>query len=254
MRSIKILALSAFALAMPHLVNAINYVNTEAPGVHLEVDKKTGEKVWRDGMGNFLSYEKEAKPIQDMDKFYIYENKWVEKGSAFAPHKEWDSKRNCFVWKSVDGDFLGRDISSITDDDLKWLSESDEAWWDDVTIPDGMEDLIMSMVWEYQEKVMEAKAKQDEEALKKLKEKELAELNAQKKQQEKDTESKLRQTDQQMQVTDEEMRQAQRELQKARAELRALGMTEYEGLLNDAEASIKQAQDASSQYKQKRRK
>ena len=57
-----------------------------------------------------------------------------------------------------------------------------------------------------------------------------------------------------MKVTDEEMRQAQRELQKARAELRALGMTEYEGLLNDAEASIKQAQDASSQYKQKRRK
>ena len=66
------------------------------------------------------------------------------------------------------------------------------------------------------------------------------------------TEQQLRQVDGQMQQNDEAMRAAQREIERARAELRSLGMTEYEGLLDEAQSAIRQGQSASQQYKQKR--
>lgn len=263
MKTMKALALTVIALSMPLMAKAIHYINTDAPGVHLEVDKTTGENVWRNSNGDYLGTESESKPIQDMDKFYIYENNYVDKTSPYAPTKVWDNKRGCYVWKSADGDFLGRDISSVTESDLEWLSQQDPDWWDQTTLPEGKELLIASLMWEYQEKQIEAQTKKDQQALEELKKKEKAELAkkqateeerlaSEKRIQEAETEAKLRETDAQINLTDAEMRQAQKEIDKARAELRALGMTEYESYLDEAEAAIKQAQGASNQYKQKR--
>ena len=253
--NIKNTFLLAFLLWMlPHVAKAICYVNTESTDVRLVYNSKTGEKEYRTIWGDFLCTEKESKPLKDMDKFYIYENKWVEQGSQFAPKKEWDSWRGCYVWKSVDGDFLGRDISSITDEDLQWLSEQDLDWWDEVTLPPDKRDLIADLTWQMQERLAEAQAKKDAEALRKLKEEEEKKLAEAKRKQQAQTESTLRQTDAQMQMTDAQIKAARQQIEQARRQLRAAGMTEYMGDLDRAEAALNQAEATSRQYKQQRNK
>ena len=83
----KLLCLITIIWLTPLMVKAICYVNTESSDVRLVVNPKTGEKEYRTIWGDFLCLEKESRPLQDMDKFFIYNDNWVDKDSYFAPKK-----------------------------------------------------------------------------------------------------------------------------------------------------------------------
>ena len=257
----KLLCLITIIWLTPLMVKAICYVNTESSDVRLVVNPKTGEKEYRTIWGDFLCLEKESRPLQDMDKFFIYNDKWVDKNSYFAPKKEWDPWRKCYVWKSIDGDFLGRDISSISDEEMKWLAEQDFGWWDKNTLPSDMKELMKDLSWAQQEKLAEALLKKDQNAsnepsnstAQENANNEIPPADAQSPKNNNE-EATLRQADAKMQMTDEEIRVARQQIQEAKRQLRAAGMTEYMGQLEEAEAALNQAASVSSQYKQQRKK
>lgn len=241
-----VLALTAGTLA----AKADVFVNDEAPGVHLTTIPGKGE-CWVNSNGDFLATKEEAKPMVDIDKFYIVQEKDMAKG-AMAPQKVWDSKRNCYVWKTSNGDFLGRDISSLSADDKRWLAEQNWDWFEQNGLPDDINDLLLELAIDQATKDYEDAEKAEEllkekEAAEKAKAEQEAEQAAKRK-----AEKQLKQTDAKMAMTDAEIEAALAEIKKARAELQAAGASEYGGYLDEAEAAIRQAQAASKQYKQQR--
>ena len=118
----------------------INYVNTKLPGIHQAKNPKTGEMCWYDNMGNNLCTVENSLPMTEIDKFYLFmgdkENSWVK--------KEWDKERDCYVWKSIDGDFLGTDPESLSKKDLEWLAKVDPEWFEE----NGLPDEINNKLWE----------------------------------------------------------------------------------------------------------
>ena len=109
-----------------------SYVNTKAPGVHKEYDPITKQDVWKTGMGSFLCYDKDMKPLHDMDRNVVFN------GDPNNPDvkKVWDEDRGNFVWKSFNGDFLGNDKES-NDQRIAWLKEHDPKWMDKNSVPMG---------------------------------------------------------------------------------------------------------------------
>ena len=232
-------------LLLPQLLSAYCYVNTELPGINKKINPKTGEECWYDGMGNCLCTVEESMPLKEIDKFYLFlgdqENEWVK--------KEWDSKRDCYVWRTIDGDFLGTDPKSLSEADKKWLAEVDLNWFGNNDFPADINEELLKIrtvqkLKEYEEELAQL---EKEEAEKKASAKKEASEKAK-------AESKLREADKQIGMTDAEIDKAQREIDKARAELRKLGMTEYESELNKAQAALDQAKAASKTYKDKRKK
>ncbi len=262
----KLLTRLLFFLALfcaPVVANAIvfNYVNTDLPGIHKDTNPYTGEECWYDDMGNNLCPVENSLPMKEIDKFFGFmgdkESNWVK--------KVWDPKRGCYVWESIDGDFLGTDLESLSEKDLDWLAEVDPTWFDDNQLPDELNEKLWEKRIEQQikhaekelekiekEKAMkeakdEAKAKKDaEEASKAAKEEE-------KKAKEKaDADKKMKEAEEYMAMSDEELRAAEAEIAKARAELHALGMTDYDGYLNQAQEAINQAKAARARYNKER--
>ena len=134
MRRILLVSLLAVLLSAPLLTLAqdVVYVNTDAPGVHKEYDKKYGGYVWKNGMGSFICRDKEMKSIWEMDKdFYFTGSNNDPDNPEVSPYsgikKVWDKKRGCYVWKNVHtGDFLGTDKASVQKEEKK-KEEPEEA-------------------------------------------------------------------------------------------------------------------------------
>lgn len=223
----------------------INYVNTKLPGIHQAKNPKTGEMCWYDDMGNNLCTVENSLPMTEIDKFYLFmgdkENSWVK--------KEWDKERDCYVWKSIDGDFLGTDPESLSKKDLEWLAKVDPEWFEE----NGLPDEINNKLWEMKFDQIAKEVEKEMEEAKKQEAAKLAEEEKAKKSKEKDkAKEKLDEADKYMAMTDEEIRKAEAEIAKARAELEALGATEYMGYLDQAQAAIDQAKAARAKYKAER--
>ena len=219
----------AVMVSAPVLTLAQNvvYVNTDAPGVHKEYDKKYGGYVWKNGMGSFICHDKEMKSIWEMDKHVYFtgtnndpDNPEVSPFSGVK--KEWDKNRGCYVWKSSTGDFLGTDKASVKEQEAK-----------------------------KQKELAEQKKKEEQAAKKQQKEKEKAE----KKQQKKETpEESIQRSEKMLITTDEEMRQAEEALkeikaQMAEAKAEGIDLSEY-----GIDGYIKEIEDAINEYKRVRRK
>lgn len=234
----------------------INYVNTELPGIHQAQNPNTGEMCWYDDMGNNLCTVENSLPMVEMDKFFFFmgdkNNSWVK--------KEWDKKRDCYVWKSIDGDFLGTDPESLSQKDLDWLANVDPSWFDENGLPGEINNQLWKMKYEqiakHAEKEMEEYKK--EQASQLAKDSNGDADNIAKQDEVKNTadkakaNEKLKEVDQYMNMTDEQIRQAEAEIAKARAQLKATGMTEYMGYLDQAQEAINQAKAARAKYKQQR--
>ena len=228
----------------------ITYINTDLPGIRQKENPNTGEMCWYDDMGNNLGTVENSLPMVEIDKFYIFmgdkENSWVK--------KEWDNKRNCYVWKSIDGDFLGTDPESISEKDLEWLANVDPSWFEENGLPEDVNNKLWEMKFEQLAKQAEKEMEEaQKEEAKKLAEK-AKEEEAQKAKEKAKADKKLKEADQYMSMTDEEIRQAEAEIAKARAELQALGMTEYMADLDRAQAALNEAKAARAKYMQERAK
>ena len=246
---VALLSASCLAWAEP-----INYVNTELPGIHQAKNPQTGEMCWYDDMGNNLCTVENSLPMVEIDKFYFFmgdkDNPWVK--------KEWDKKRNCYVWKSIDGDFLGTDPESISEKDLEWLANVDPSWFDENGLPGEINNQLWKMKYEQMAKQAE---KEMEEYKKEQAEKLAKETKGDTEGDAKEDEAtmdkakaneKLDEVDKYMSMTDDEIRQAEAEIAKARAELRAAGMTEYMGYLDQAQEALNEAKAARDRYKKER--
>ena len=234
----------------------INYVNTKLPGIHQAKNPQTGEMCWYDGMGNNLCTVENSLPMTEIDKFYLFmgdkENSWVK--------KEWDKERDCYVWKSIDGDFLGTDPESLSKKDLEWLAKVDPEWFEENGLPDEVNNKLWEMKYdqiakEVEKEMAEYKKQEAEKAANKSGDplkadaKDAEDQSANSKAKEKE---KLDEADKYMSMTDEQIRQAEAEIAKARAELKAVGATEYMGYLDQAQAAIDQAKAARAKYKAER--
>ena len=215
----------------------INYVNTELPGIHQAKNPKTGEMCWYDDMGNNLCTVENSLPMVEIDKFYFFmgdkDNPWVK--------KEWDKKRNCYVWKSIDGDFLGTDPESISEKDLEWLANVDPSWFEENNLPPEINDKLWEMKFEQL-------AKQAEKEIEEAQKEEAAKLAEEEEAKKSKAKEKLNEADKYMEMTDDQIRQAEAEIAKARAELQAAGATEYMGYLDQAQAAIEEAKAARAKY------
>lgn len=247
MKTVKklLLVLAVLLLSGKAWAEPITYINTELPGITQKEDPKTGEMCWYDGMGNNLGKVENSLPMVEIDKFYLFmgdkENSWVK--------KEWDKKRNCYVWKSIDGDFLGTDPESLSEKDLEWLANVDPTWFEENNLPEEINDKL----WEMKFEEMAKQAEKEMEKKKEEQAKQLAKEEEEKKSKDKAKEKeKLDEVDQYMSMTDEEIRQAEAEIAKARRELQAAGATEYMGYLDQAQAAIDQAKAARAKYKEER--
>ena len=219
----------------------INYVNTELPGIHQAKNPKTGEMCWYDDMGNNLCSVENSLPMVEIDKFYFFmgdkDNPWVK--------KEWDKKRNCYVWKSIDGDFLGTDPESISEKDLEWLANVDPSWFEENNLPPEINDKLWEMKFEQL-------AKQAEKEIEEAQKEEAAKLAEEEEAKKSKAKEKLNEADKYMEMTDDQIRQAEAEIAKARAELQAAGATEYMGYLDQAQAAIEEAKAARAKYNTER--
>ena len=219
----------------------INYVNTELPGIHQAKNPKTGEMCWYDDMGNNLCTVENSLPMVEIDKFYFFmgdkDNPWVK--------KEWDKKRNCYVWKSIDGDFLGTDPESISEKDLEWLANVDPSWFEENNLPPEINDKLWEMKFEQL-------AKQAEKEIEEAQKEEAAKLAEEEEAKKSKAKEKLNEADKYMEMTDDQIRQAEAEIAKARAELQAAGATEYMGYLDQAQAAIEEAKAARAKYNKER--
>lgn len=115
------------------------YVNTEAPGVHKEYDSEIGATVWRDDMGNYLCRDENMKPLEDIDKDYMFtgtNNDPDNPKTSYNVHKEWDKKRGCYVYKDNMGNFVGRDKPSM-DKQEKWVKDKEKNWLEELKVPQG---------------------------------------------------------------------------------------------------------------------
>lgn len=114
------------------------YVNTKAPGVHKEYDHQRGEYVWRNSMGGFICRDVNMKPISEMDKYVYFTgvNNDPDNPQPSDPtiRKEWDSERGCYVWRTIHGDFLGRDKPSA-DKQMEWLNKQNSNWLKKGSVP-----------------------------------------------------------------------------------------------------------------------
>lgn len=221
MRRILLVSLLAVLLSAPLLTLAqdVVYVNTDAPGVHKEYDKKYGGYVWKNGMGSFICRDKEMKSIWEMDKdFYFTGSNNDPDNPEVSPYsgikKVWDKKRGCYVWKNVHtGDFLGTDKASVQ---------------------------------------KEEKKKEEQAAKQQQKEKEKA---SKKQQQKKETPEEAIQKSEKMLITsDEQLREAEAALKEAKAmyaqaKAEGIDLSEY-----NIDAYIKEAEDAINEYKRARNK
>lgn len=231
MKRILLVSLLAVLLSAPLLTLAqdVVYVNTDAPGVHKEYDKKYGGYVWKNGMGSFICRDKEMKSIWEMDKNVYFtgsnndpDNPEVSPFSGIK--KVWDKKRGCYVWKNVySGDFLGTDKASVQKEEKKKAKE-----------------------------LADKKKKEEQAAKKQQKEKEKAEK---KQQQKKETPEEAIQKSEKMLITsDEQLREAEAALKEAKAmyaqaKAEGIDLSEY-----NIDAYIKQAEDAINEYKRARNK
>ncbi|MBO6023695.1 MAG: hypothetical protein J6P83_02460 [Bacteroidales bacterium] len=231
MKRILLVSLLAVLLSAPLLTLAqdVVYVNTDAPGVHKEYDKKYGGYVWKNGMGSFICRDKEMKSIWEMDKNVYFtgsnndpDNPEVSPFSGIK--KVWDKKRGCYVWKNVyTGDFLGTDKASVQKEEKKKAKE-----------------------------LADKKKKEEQAAKKQQKEKEKAEK---KQQQKKETPEEAIQKSEKMLITsDEQLREAEAALKEAKAmyaqaKAEGIDLSEY-----NIDAYIKQAEDAINEYKRARNK
>lgn len=231
MKRILLVSLLAVLLSAPLLTLAqdVVYVNTDAPGVHKEYDKKYGGYVWKNGMGSFICRDKEMKSIWEMDKNVYFtgsnndpDNPEVSPYSGIK--KVWDKKRGCYVWKNVyTGDFLGTDKASVQKEEKKKAKE-----------------------------LADKKKKEEQAAKKQQKEKEKAEK---KQQQKKETPEEAIQKSEKMLITsDEQLREAEAALKEAKAmyaqaKAEGIDLSEY-----NIDAYIKQAEDAINEYKRARNK
>lgn len=231
MKRILLVSLLAVLLSAPLLTLAqdVVYVNTDAPGVHKEYDKKYGGYVWKNGMGSFICHDNEMKSIWEMDKNVYFtgsnndpDNPEVSPYSGIK--KVWDKKRGCYVWKNVyTGDFLGTDKASVQKEEKKKAKE-----------------------------LADKKKKEEQAAKKQQKEKEKAEK---KQQQKKETPEEAIQKSEKMLITsDEQLREAEAALKEAKAmyaqaKAEGIDLSEY-----NIDAYIKQAEDAINEYKRARNK
>lgn len=115
------------AFAFPLAANAICYVNEDAPGVHKEYDRKLKRQVWKTGEGTYLCDVKGSKKISDLDEDALVLGISKEGKEKTGVHKEWDKKRECFVWKDGANNFLGRDNSDGSSD-KSWLKKKERDW------------------------------------------------------------------------------------------------------------------------------
>ena len=208
------------------LAQDVVYVNTDAPGVHKEYDKKYGCYVWKNGMGGYICRDKEMKSIWEMDKHEYFtgsnndpDNPQVSPYSGVK--KVWDKKRGCYVWKNIHtGDFLGTDKASVQEQEAKKQKElADQK--------------------KKEEKAAKEQKKKEEKAAKKQK---------------KDTSAQdIKKSEKMLITTDEEMRQAEAALKEVKAELAAakaegIDLSEY-----GIEGYIKEIEDAINEYKKVRK-
>ena len=231
MKRILLVSLLAVLLSAPLLTLAqdVVYVNTDAPGVHKEYDKKYGGYVWKNGMGSFICHDNEMKSIWEMDKNVYFtgsnndpDNPEVSPYSGIK--KVWDKKRGCYVWKNVyTGDFLGTDKASVQKEEKKKAKE-----------------------------LADKKTTEEQAAKKQQKEKEKAEKTQQQK---KETPEEAIQKSEKMLITsDEQLREAEAALKEAKAmyaqaKAEGIDLSEY-----NIDAYIKQAEDAINEYKRARNK
>lgn len=246
--------------------NGTVYVNTELPGVKKVYDPIFKEYVWRDGMGNYLCKDKNMAPLEDIDKNVFFNG---DKNNIYV-HKEYDPKRECFVWKDTNGNFLGRDKPDEQTEN-NWLTQTDnENWMDSDDFPkgenktpnlsisekkgDSMVD-ITKAAQEWEQKKQEILKKQETQQAKNQQADQKAQQAVEQvNQQAAKQEAELKKTDAQVQDADAQIQQAEAQIKQARAMLRQMGMTEYEGYLDQAEAQLQQGKRATSQYKAKRKK
>lgn len=205
------------------LAQDVVYVNTEAPGVHKEYDKKYGCYVWKSGMGDFICRDKEMKSIWEMDKHVYFtganndpDNPQVSPYSGVK--KVWDKKRGCYVWKNVyTGDFLGTDKASVKQQEEK------------------------------QQKELAEKKKKEEEKQKKDKEK------ADKKQKKESPEQAIQKSEKMLITTDEQMREAEAALREVKAQLAEAKAEGIDLSGYGIEGYIKEIEDAINEYKRVRK-
>lgn len=205
------------------LAQDVVYVNTEAPGVHKEYDKKYGCYVWKSGMGDFICRDKEMKSIWEMDKHVYFtganndpDNPQVSPYSGVK--KVWDKKRGCYVWKNVyTGDFLGTDKASVKQQEEK------------------------------QQKELAEKKKKEEEKQKKDKEK------ADKKQKKESPEKAIQKSEKMLITTDEQMREAEAALREVKAQLAEAKAEGIDLSGYGIEGYIKEIEDAINEYKRVRK-
>ena len=221
--------LTAFLFSAPVLTWAqdVVFVNTDAPGVHKEYDKKYGGYVWKNGMGHFICQDKDMKPMWEMDKhdYFTGTNNDPDnpKVGSSDVRKVWDKNRGCYVWKNIyTGDFLGTDKQSVKEQEKKQAKE-----------------------------LAEKKKKEEEAAKKQQKEKEKAEK---KQQQKKETpEQAIQKSEKMLITTDAEMRQAEEALKELKAEVAAakaegIDLSEY-----GIDGYIKEIEQAINEYKRNRK-
>lgn len=211
------------SLPIMTLAQDVVYVNTEAPGVHKEYDKKYGCYVWKSGMGDFICRDKEMKSIWEMDKHVYFtganndpDNPQVSPYSGVK--KVWDKKRGCYVWKNVyTGDFLGTDKASVKQQEEK------------------------------QQKELAEKKKKEEEKQKKDKEK------ADKKQKKESPEQAIQKSEKMLITTDEQMREAEAALREVKAQLAEAKAEGIDLSGYGIEGYIKEIEDAINEYKRVRK-
>ena len=147
----KILKFLLFVLVLafiPTQVNATIYVNDKAPGVHQTSDPKTGEKIWANSLGQKIAPVEGTKTMADFDKDDIaYASDKVQQDIVYKPKengitKVWDNYRNCYVWKSKTGDYLGRVPTELQQ--KEWEKNQKEDWEKDLALTDAAKNSLQN--------------------------------------------------------------------------------------------------------------
>ncbi|MBO7382397.1 MAG: hypothetical protein J6U03_03405 [Muribaculaceae bacterium] len=136
-RIVGFLALLVLMLSLPVKVGAIIFINEKAPGVHKEIDRKTGKEVWKSSTGDFLGNVEDSLPITDLDKYnYAYDSKdqtidgyhnVIVDPEKNGTKKVWDNDRKCYVWRDQTGNYLGR-VPDFPPEE-QWIMDEMKAIW-----------------------------------------------------------------------------------------------------------------------------
>ena len=146
MKNLKFLLFLLVVTIMPIAINATVFVNDRAPGVHQTSDPKTGEKIWANSLGHKIAPVEGTKTMADFDKADIaYASDKVQQDIVYKPKengitKVWDNYRNCYVWKSKTGDYLGRVPDELQQ--KEWEKNQKEDWEKDLSLTDAAKNTL----------------------------------------------------------------------------------------------------------------